>query len=56
MRVILCDRCSAVINPASSGTSIQYEPGNSSINCFEYVLCVSCAYKLKKWLDMEDAE
>ena len=47
---MLCDRCGEEINPKSSVTyasvrSTKYDIGD------DYELCVSCAHKLKLWLN-----
>ena len=44
----ICDRCGAEINPPSSVT---YAGIRKNINDNEYELCVSCANKLREWLN-----
>lgn len=54
MKAYLCDRCGAVINPVRSGTAIQIEPHDMGKECKEIVLCVSCAFYLRQWLNNTD--
>lgn len=47
MRVSLCDRCGAVINPRTSGVPVFIKDKP------EIELCVSCALELNEWLKGE---
>lgn len=50
-----CDKCGAIINPSYTYTPVSV--GNTcSDKCEIYELCVSCAYKLKKFLKAEEGE
>lgn len=47
---LVCDRCGATINPASSGVIVGY-----NMDCWndpkeKYELCVSCALRFKHWM------
>ena len=48
-----CDRCGAIINPSLAYTPVSVGH-TSSDRCETYELCVSCAYKLKKFLKAEE--
>lgn len=50
----VCDRCGAEINPPSSVTYAGIRRIKNDINDNDYELCVSCAYKLRKWLNGEE--
>ena len=45
-----CDRCGAEINPKSSVTYANVRSAKCGVDD-DYELCVSCAYKLKLWLN-----
>ena len=50
----VCDRCGSVINPKSSKIVVGYD-----IDCWgdakeQIELCVSCAFRLKQWLNGEE--
>ena len=52
---MFCDRCGEEINPKSSVTyasvqSTKYDIGD------DYELCVSCAHKLKLWLNEKNGD
>lgn len=50
-----CDRCGAVIKPIESRTGmILYQGLYHNGEAKEYDLCVSCAYRLKKWMNREN--
>ena len=51
-RAKICDVCGEVINPEKSGSGVivytgEYRTGRA----VEYDLCVSCAFKLNKFLE-----
>lgn len=47
----VCDRCGAEINPTNSATYAGIRQIKAGANPEEYELCVSCAYKLRKWFN-----
>lgn len=47
----VCDRCGAEINPCSYVTYAGMRRIKAYANTEEYELCVSCAYKLRKWFN-----
>ena len=47
----VCDRCGAEINPCNSVTYAGMRRVKVNANAEEYELCVSCAYKLRKWFN-----
>ena len=54
-----CDRCGTIINPPTSCTPITvWASGNvkQDYGTQDYDLCVSCAFKLKKFLEAESEE
>ena len=50
----VCDRCGAEINPYNSVTYAGMRRIKADANTEEYELCVSCAYKLRKWFNGEE--
>ena len=50
----VCDRCGAEINPPYSVTYVGMRQVKNDINGNDYELCVSCAYKLRKWFAGEE--
>lgn len=50
---LICDRCGAEINPKSSATYAGMRKSKNDINDNDYELCVSCAQKLREWLEGE---
>lgn len=55
MNIIICDRCGCEIKPSYSviPVIVGHEHSDARLN---YDLCPVCAYKLKKFLNNEDAE
>lgn len=51
-----CDRCGEEINPKSSATYAGIRRHKMDINDNDYELCVSCAHKLKLWLNGKKGE
>lgn len=51
----VCDRCGAEINPFNSVTYVGMRRVKNDINDNDYELCVSCAYKLRKWFAREES-
>lgn len=51
----VCDRCGAEISPVSYITYAGMRRIKTEVNNEDYELCVSCAYKLRKWFNMESA-
>lgn len=51
---IVCDRCGAEINPPNSVTYVGTRRIKNGVNTEDYELCVSCAYKLRKWFNGEE--
>lgn len=51
----VCDRCGAEINPFNSVTYVSMRRVKNDINDNDYELCVSCAYKLRKWFAGEES-
>lgn len=51
-----CDRCGAEINPPKSYTTVKMAMTYEDTRYIVYELCVSCAYKLKKFLKAEVTE
>lgn len=49
-----CDRCGAEINPPNSVTYAGIRRIKNDISDTDYELCVSCANKLRKWLNGEE--
>ena len=47
---MLCDRCGEEINPKSSVTYANVRSAKYGVGD-DYELCVSCAHKLKLWLN-----
>lgn len=47
---MFCDRCGAEINPKNSVLYARLSSVGYDI-CDDYELCVSCAHKLKLWLN-----
>ena len=52
----ICDRCGAEINPIHSVTYAGVRKLRNDINDKDFELCVSCALKLRSWLNMEDGD
>lgn len=52
----VCDRCGADINPPTSVTYAGMRRVKNDISDKDYELCVSCAYKLRKWFDVVEVE
>lgn len=50
-----CDRCGEEINPKYSVTYAGVRRGKYDTSD-DYELCVSCAHKLKLWLDGKEGE
>lgn len=50
-----CDRCGAIIDPPTSYLPVRVGHELSNI-CEKTELCVSCEYKLKKFLKAEDVD
>lgn len=53
---MLCDRCGEEINPKSSVTYAGMWRYRVTGNENNYELCVSCAHKLKLWLNGKKGE
>lgn len=51
----VCDRCGAEINPFNSVTYVGMRRVKNDTNDNDYELCVSCAYKLRKWFAGEES-
>ncbi len=60
MKVYVCDRCGAKINPERSRSIITIEIMDQFSRSKSFDLCVSCAYKIKKFMkgeaDIKEAE
>lgn len=52
---LICDRCSAEINPMSSVTYAEVRRF-MEVSDNNYELCVSCAHKLRAWLSGKESE
>ena len=50
----VCDSCGAEINLPNSVTYAGMRRVKNEINDNDYELCVSCAHKLRKWLNGEE--
>ena len=50
---LICDRCGAEINPKGSVTYAGMRNRKNDINDNDYELYVSCAHKLREWLNGE---
>ena len=53
---MFCDRCGEEINPKCFVTYAGMLRVKVGVNIEDYELCVSCAHKLKLWLNGEEAE
>ena len=53
MKVFICDRCGAKIDPQHSGSVISIGKIDDLNKHENFDLCVSCAYKIKKFLKLE---
>lgn len=49
----ICDRCGAEINPKNSANYVQIKDYYGE-KFEEHELCVSCAFRLRKWLSGEE--
>ena len=53
---MFCDRCGEEINPRNSVIYAGMRRLKMDINDDDYELCVSCAHKLKLWLNGKKGE
>lgn len=52
----VCDRCGAEISPVNFVTYAGMRRIKTGVNNEDYELCVSCAYKLRKWFNGEEVD
>lgn len=51
----ICDRCGAEINPKESATKLELYDYRNQPLCDQVVdLCVSCSFRLSKWMKGEE--
>lgn len=48
---LICDKCGSAINPASSKIEIGYDTDCWGDAKEKFELCVSCAMRLKQWIN-----